>query len=35
VAVSGDGEYLYIQDTDPEPQIERIRMKDILEKLRE
>ena len=35
VAVSGDGEYLYIQDIDPEDQIERIRMKDILEKLRE
>ena len=35
VAVSGDGEYLYIQDTDPEPQIERIRMKDILDKLHE
>ena len=33
LAVSGDGQYLYIQDTDPEPQIERIRMKDILDKL--
>ena len=33
--ISGDGEYLYIQDIDPEDQIERIRMKDILEKLRE